>query len=295
MHFVDVIVNEYAFLIASFLEPQAWPCLRRTTTGLSANLHDSLLQRALVSILAQTASHLWAVRSPTKDDFQRLENSLRLIVIANRGDIRFQEAMRSIIEAVCFWFKGALRKVKGVGSETQTVHKKKRALLHDTCPRLWMAAAQAYPELLPCVSKILMKWPLNYEDRDFLVDTVGATLPAAAIPTSDLSATVVGCELAVMLSCGSERRVAILERANLSTKVVEALKQHDEQDDVIPPAMGYLFNVAQCKESWQTLRQLELEPVCRNALQRFPEHPLVQECAPLILDILSAVDYGSES
>lgn len=292
MLLTDVLINERAFLVCSFLEPQVWPRLRKASTCMAESLCDLILRGALMDMLTQTAKHLAAVKTPTQDSFDRVEFALQQLVAGQLGSGFVQQVIGDLVGIVCSWFNVQC-KVKNVSSEIRKVHKQARVMLRGTDPKLWIAAAQAYPGISTSVCKIVLKWPLNYEDRDLLVDAVGAVLPACTIP-ADPSSAAIGCQLGVMLSCGSERRVARLEQELLSAKVVEALGQYGDNDDVVVPAMGYLFNVAQCEELWPTLVQLDVGPLCHSARERLHNHPLVQEYAQYILDILHFVEYGQE-
>merc|ERR1719421_2165820 len=69
-------------------------------------------------MLSQTATHLSAVKAATREDFQRVESALQLMVIARRGGIHFQTVFAEILEAVCSWFTRNQRKVKNVSSES---------------------------------------------------------------------------------------------------------------------------------------------------------------------------------
>jgi hypothetical protein len=246
-------------------------------------------------MLTQTAAHLAVVKKPSEGDVQRVEDTIRRLIASGHLGSKFARApVGELVELVCSWFISANRKLKSVSTELHKVYKQSRVLLRGTDPKLWIAVAQAYPELSPTVCKILIKWPLNYQDRDFLVDAAATVLPALAFPATPTNA-VAGCELAVMLSCGSELRVARLEKELLSANVAEAFRLYGESDDVAIPAIGYLFNVAQCEDLWPTVVKLGVGSLCRSALQRFHDHPLVPKFAQYILDVLHYMEYGGDS
>jgi len=287
----DVLVNERACTVCSFLEPQDWPRLRRTCTRLAGDCSDVILRGALRNMLFQITMHLSAVKTPTEDDFHRVEFALRLFLIGQHGGGCVQKMIGDLVEVVRSWFKYSQGGLKNVNNEVQRAHKQSRIFLRATDPKLWTSAVQAYPALSLSVCKIILKWPLNYGDRDVLVGESGATLPLLAI-TAGPSCASIGCQLAVMLSCGSERRVSLLETELLSAQVVEALGQYRDNEDVVAPALGYLFNVAQCEESWANLVKLGVRPLCQDALQRMPDQPQVQQYAQYILDVLDFVEYA---
>lgn len=291
----DVLVNQPACLVCSFLDQDIWLRLRRTSSYVAGSLCDVILQGALVDMLTQTVAHVAALRMPTSDSFHRVEYALQVLLAGKLGAAFVQQTVGELVEIVCSWFaRSKMCTVTNVQSENQKVHKQARVLLRATDPKLWLAASQAYPELSLSVCKILLKWPLNYEDRDILVDSIGSVLPARTISAGP-SGAAVGSQLALMLSCGSERRITLLEKELLSAEVANALALYRDNNDVVVPAMGYLFNVAQCEELWPLLVQLKLGPLCNRALQRLPGHPLVQEYAQYILDVLQFVEYGQES
>jgi len=297
MNVTDVLVNERALVVCSFLEPQDWPGLRRTSKSLAAACSDLILQGALRDMLSQIIVYLSAIKAPTAEDFHKVEFALRLFLAGKLGGCWADKVVENLVEAVRSWFKFPQGTVKNVNIEVQKSHKQCRTLLRNTDPKLWTSVAQAFPALSLSVCKIMLKWPLNYEDRDFLVGEIGATLPELAIASSSLddnpSVASMGCQLAVMMSCGSEWRVALLEKELLSTKVVKALKQYGDEDDVILPSLGYLFNVAQCEQSWPTLVQLDVRPLCEAALQKLPNDMQIEQYAQYILDVLDFMESTS--
>jgi len=281
----DILFHERACLVCSFLEPEAWPHLRNTNTQVSTELSEELLCNALVDMVTQTTVHLEAVQTPGEDHFHRVEHVLRLMVSGRPGTEFVRGHVNELANIVLSWTGRSERKMVTVPAESTQVHKRARHLLRGTDPRLWIAAAQACPEMYRSVCRIISRWPLNYKDRDLLLEANAAVLPKLAMVADPLSSTV-GFQLAVTLSCGCEKRVARLEREMLSTRVVEALAQHIDNDDVVIAGMGYLFNVAQCEEHWPTLKLLDVGSHCQKVLHRMPDHVQVQEYAHHILEVL---------
>jgi len=293
MLITDILFHERASLVCSFLGPEAWPHVRNTTTHMSIELSEGLLHRALVDMVTQTTTHLAAVRSPGEDHFHRVQHALRVIVRGRLCGTEFvRESLQDLAKIVVSWIGRGEPKPKmvTVPVENKHVHKRARLLLRGTDPKLWVAAAQACPEMHQSVCRIMSRWPLNYKDRDLLLDANAAVLPKLARVADPVSITA-GFQLAVTLSCGCEHRVALLERESLSTRVVEALKRHIDNDDVVIAAMGYLFNVAQCEEQWPTLKLLDIGSYCMKVLHRMPDHAQIQMYAHHILDILHIPGY----
>jgi len=294
MLITDFLFHERASLVCSFLEPESWPQLRNTSTHMSTELSEELLRSALTDMVTQTAMHLEAVRSPAEEHFQRVEHALRLMLsLSKRPGTEFvQEHLQDLAEIVLSWTGRSERKLVTAPSESMKVHRRARHLLRATDPRLWIAAAQTFPAMYRSVCRIISRWPLNYTDRDLLLEANAAVLPSLAAVSDPLSVTV-GIQLAVTLSCGCEKRVALLERESLSTRVVEALAQHIDNDDVLIAAMGYLFNVAQCEEQWPTLQSLDVKSYCQKVSMKMPNHVQVQEYAHHILDVIRVLENES--
>jgi len=292
MLITDFLFHERASLVCSFLEPESWPQLRNTSTHMSTELSEGLLRSALADMVTQTAMHLEAVRTPGEEHFQRVEHALRLMLSNRPGTEFVQESLQDLAEIVLSWTGRSERKLVTAPSESMKVHRRARHLLRGTDPSLWIAAAQTFPAMYRSVCRIISRWPLNYTDRDLLLEANAAVLPKLANVSDPLSVTV-GFQLAVTLSCGCEKRVALLERELLSTRVVEALAQHIDNDDVVIAAMGYLFNVAQCEEQWPTLKSLDVRSYCQKVSMRMPNHTQVQEYAHHILDVVRVLENES--
>jgi hypothetical protein len=294
MFVTNILVNERAAMICSFLPPHTWPRLCGTTKRMTEALSQVVLRSALVAMLTQTSAQLQSTRTPSKDDFSRIEDALRLISRRLPHIELVQRELADLVNVVSSWLGGCEGRLRSVSGETTKVPKLTRSLLRGTDPRLWITAAQTFPSLYLSVCKVILRWPLNYKDRLELLDANAVILPKLAV-ASDPKSVAVGCQLSVMLSCGCEQRVARLEREMTSARAVEALKQHSADDDVVIAALGYLYNVAQCEEQWPTLVQLGVRPLCINAQARLHDHPMVKEYVKYLLDVLHFMEYDSDA
>jgi len=287
----DILVNERSCLVASFLGPREWPALRRVSRRTTQELCPAILQFALVEMLSHTVAQLALVTIPTQNSFKQLEDSLQLLI---KGDPALDAVAPTMVaeltEIVCCWLGVCSPlKLKSADAEIQKVHKPSRVWFRGMDHKLWIAAVHEYPQLYPRLCRIISTWPLNYKDRDLLLKAGAAALPALADPANPKN-VVIGFQLGVKLSCGSEERVALLEGESLSAKSVEALKRFENDEDVIVYALAYLNNVAQCEEQWPTLAKLDVGPICRRALDLLKNHPQLQEYGHHILDVLSVIE-----
>lgn len=286
----DILVNERSCLVASFLGPLEWPALRRVSRRTTQELCPAILQLALVEMLTHTVAQLALVKIPTQSNFKKLEDSLQLLIKRDPAlDAVAPTMVAELTEIVFGWLRVSNLKVKSVVAETQKVHKPSRVWFRGMDHKLWIAAVHEYPQLYPRLCRIISTWPLNYQDRDLLLKAGAAVLPTLA-DSADPKNVVIGFQLGVKLSCGSEERVALLEGELLSAKAVEALKRFENDEDVIVHALAYLNNVAQCEEQWPTLAKLDVGPICSRALDLLKNHAQVQEYGHHILEVLSVIE-----
>lgn len=285
MSFVDCLDSPGGLLVSSGLGPWSWTTLRSAAPCMSAVLSESVLRHALVSALEQKTAFVAQPHVSMEERFSAVEVALRLATAGRVcGDVAQGELAR-LLDLLLSWF-GAYRPRDAMShAETARVHKEARRLLRGTDPRLWTAAARACPSLYPQLNSVISKWPCSMQDRDVLLESGAAVLPSLADP-SDLDQALAAMALGVRLSCGSVRRVALLEEHGLSAMILRALQLHGEDDDILVRALAYFNNMLNCDEQRPVVAALPISAICQDAICRLGGHAEVQDLAENILDML---------
>jgi hypothetical protein len=288
--FADVFVNEHTCRIASFLGPLEWPALRHVSRVTTQELRPKILQLALVEMLTHTIAQLSLITTPTKGDFERLQESFQVLISTEAALREVASSMvAAIVDIVFGWFRFGAYKLKSVGDDYQQLQKQSRLWFRGMDHKLWTAAVHKHPQHYAKLCRIIATWPVSFSDRDLLLKSGAAALPSIA-DSADALSVVGGLQLGVKLSCGSEKRVALVERESLSTKAAEAMRRFENNENVIVHALAYLNNVAQCQEQWPVLTTLGLEPLCWRAVDLFKNHPSVQDYGHNILEVLADLE-----
>lgn len=155
-------------------------------------------------------------------------------------------------------------------------------MLRSIDPRLWIDAVESCPQHYAKLCRILEKCVFSWQDRDRLVEAGAALLPCDA-SMSDPQMVCAGLRLATVLSCGSTKRVAELEKAKVGEFANEAMYLYPDDCHIAGAALSYLNNLANCDDELHGLAQLGVEPQCLVAMTQWTARNDIQAHADFIL------------
>jgi hypothetical protein len=244
------------------------------------------LSGALVDIMELKAKRLADVKEPTEDTWREVQEALCFVTLEAPCRQIVQRALEEILSAIHGWVGSSdPKRYTTDGQERIKVPTQTLAGLRTTVPSLWIGAAHACPGLFRPICRVLCKWAGTFRSRDLLLEAGAAEIVGLA-DTADPFSVAELLFLAVRLSCGSEERVARLERQRLSVSAAAALRQFPHEKRVVAPALAYLNNVANCEEHWHTLEKVDAGSLATDALDRYRDMAM-QGDAKHILDVLA--------